>query len=301
MMKRLSIVIVTYNSEKDIYDCLKSIWNNCDIPKDQLEICIVDNSLESDSMFRKLEYLYGQDIMLIHNSHNGGYGQGNNVGIRKASSPIILIMNPDVRIIEPIFDKVLRAFEEDKNLGMYGMKQMLTPTLASTNSFACTTMMSGYISTPLIAICTRFEKYIQRYMYIQGSCFFVRKDVIKSAGLFDEENFMYGEEDDLHFRIREKTRSKIVYNHSLHYLHLTKDRIPDIKYQKKRLQSSLFLNEKKGYKKEKTIRNFLQNTRLLIIRERIRLLFNRGNKDLYRLNTEFYKNQKQLLRNEEKK
>ena len=59
MMKRLSIVIVTYNSEKDIYDCLKSIWNNCDIPKDQLEICIVDNSLESDSMFRKLEYLYG--------------------------------------------------------------------------------------------------------------------------------------------------------------------------------------------------------------------------------------------------
>ena len=299
-MKRLSIVIVTYHSEKDIYECLKSIWDYCDIPKDQLEICIVDNSPESDSMFRELENLYGQDIVLIHNSHNGGYGQGNNVGIRNASSPIIMIMNPDVRLTEPIFNRVLKAFESDGTIGMYGIKQMLTPTQASSNSFACTTMMNGYISTPLIAFCTRYDKYIQRYMYIQGSCFFVRKDIIESAGLYDEDNFMYGEEDDLHFRIRQTTNSKTLYDPSLHYIHLTKDRQPNLEYQKKRLQSSLFLNKKNGYGKAKTIRNYMQNTKLLIIRERIRLSLGKGNEDRYRMYKNFHSYQKQLLEDEKK-
>ena len=37
-MKKLSIIIVTYNSEKDIYDCLDSIYSHCDIPIKELEV-----------------------------------------------------------------------------------------------------------------------------------------------------------------------------------------------------------------------------------------------------------------------
>ena len=51
-MKKLSIIIVTYNSEKDIYDCLDSIYSHCDIPIKELEVIIVDNnSKETDIMF----------------------------------------------------------------------------------------------------------------------------------------------------------------------------------------------------------------------------------------------------------
>ena len=114
-MKRLSIIIVTYNSEKDIYDCMASIKKYADIPMSELEIIIVDNnSKEVDSMFAKLRKLYGEDIILINNTHNGGYGQGNNVGIRRATAPVILIMNPDVRLICPIFRTAIEAFENDK-------------------------------------------------------------------------------------------------------------------------------------------------------------------------------------------
>ena len=118
-MKRLSIIIVTYNSEHDIYDCVSSIMKFSDIPLSEIELIIVDNnSRDTDTMFIKLKELYGNDIVLIKNTHNGGYGQGNNVGIKKATAPVILIMNPDVRLIEPFFKTAVEAFENDSELAM---------------------------------------------------------------------------------------------------------------------------------------------------------------------------------------
>ena len=55
-MKRLSIIIVTYNSEHDIYDCVSSIMKFSDIPLSEIELIIVDNnSRDTDTMFIKLK------------------------------------------------------------------------------------------------------------------------------------------------------------------------------------------------------------------------------------------------------
>ena len=289
MEKKLSVVIVTYKSEKDIFACLQSIWQHCDLTPDELEVIIVDNSPESESMFQRLHEQYGNSLVLIHNSHNGGYGQGNNVGIRRAHAPVVLIMNPDVRLIEPVFMTVLETFEKDPNLSMYGMKQMLSPKVVSSNSFCCTFMMNGYAATFLNALCTRKDLYFSRFMYLQGSCFFIRKEMFEHVGLFDEKIFMYGEEDDVHFRITKQFGYHIVYNAQLHYIHLTGSRQPDINYQKKRLSATIYFNEKNGYGWKKTVRNFKQTYQLLIAREYIRLKLRKGNAPFYRMAVEFYR------------
>ena len=113
-MKRLSVIIVTYHSEHDIYDCLQTVWQYCDIAKEELEVIVVDNTPECEPMFTRLKECYGQAVTLVHNSHNGGYGQGNNVGIRLAAAPVVLIMNPDVRLCEPVFSTAVKAFEDDR-------------------------------------------------------------------------------------------------------------------------------------------------------------------------------------------
>ena len=114
-MKQVSIIIVTYNSEKDIYDCVDSIQSCADIPKEDIELIIVDNcSQEPQPMFKRLRQQWGEDIVLVENTQNGGYGQGNNVGIRRATAPVILIMNPDVRMMGPFLRKPLEAFQHDK-------------------------------------------------------------------------------------------------------------------------------------------------------------------------------------------
>lgn len=281
-MKKISIIIVTYNSEKDIYDCITSIIENSDIPQAEIEIVIVDNnSTNCDTMFNKLKTLWGEDIVLIKNSNNGGYGQGNNMGIRQCSAPVVLIMNPDVRLVCPIFRRAIDLFSKDKNMCILGMKQWLTLEEPSTNSFTCTNRMNGYLSTILSALCTRLDIYIAKYMHFSGSCFFINKAMFEAVGLFDESVFLYGEEEDIHYRLMHRFKDcKMVYDKSLRYLHLTKDRKPDIKYEKMLIDVAVMQNKKKGYCEKKTLKNRQRCINLQIFRERIRIMHGKNDRTL---------------------
>ena len=281
-MKRLSIIIVTYKSEKDIYDCIASIRTWADIPLADIELMVVDNNSPGcDAMFARLKEQWGDDIVLIKNSTNGGYGQGNNVGIRQCAAPVMLIMNPDVRMVEPMFKKVLDAYAADPRLCMYGMKQMLSATEPSSNSFTCTYMMNGYLATVLSALCTRRDIYLQRYMHFSGSCFFIRKDMFEAVGLFDESVFLYGEEDDIHYRLMRRFPScRMRYDKHLHYIHLVKEREPDLAYEKTLVDVAMVQNKKKGYSERTTLTNRLRKLRLLILRLRLLTLMGKGDERL---------------------
>lgn len=295
-MKKISIVIVTYNSEKDIYDCVKSIRNFADIPLNEIELIIVDNNSKNPiPMFENIRKEWGEGVVFIQNKNNGGYGQGNNMGIRASSAPIILIINPDVRLMEPIFKSAIDAFQAKPQLGILGLKQMLTSTIPSSNSFACTYMMNGYIATILSAICTRLDLYIQKYMHISGACFFLNKEKFQEIGMFDESNFLYGEEDDIHHRFHKLIPGiKMIYDKHLHYIHLTKDREPDLEYEKKLIQVAVKQNKKNGYSPIKTLNNRLANVNIELLRERIRLLLGKGDCEQYKL----FKEIKEYLSNE---
>ena len=296
-MKRLSIVIVTYNSEKDIFDCVKSIQKYADIPLSEIEVIVVDNnSRETDIMFAQLQQLYGNDIVLVKNTRNGGYGQGNNIGIRKATAPVILIMNPDVRLMEPVFQTALEAFDGDNRLGMYGMKQMLSGTEPSTNSFCCAYTVNGYLQTFMTSLGNRYDRYMPRYMHFSGSCFFIRKEMFEQAGLFDETIFMYGEEEDIHYRMRKKGFTSMVYNPTLHYIHLTKEREPNLAYEIKLLDVAITQSRKKGCTETRIIKNRLRNNTILLLREKLLVFFGKKDKRQLHLLEDFRKEIKQRLK-----
>ena len=297
-MKRLSIIIVTHNSEKDIYDCIDSIKEYADVPLSEIELIIVDNnSANVDVMFEKLKHQWGDGIVLIKNTHNGGYGQGNNVGIRASSAPVILIMNPDVRPISPFIQKPVKAFEDDGTLVMYGMKQMLTKGKPSTNSFAPTYMMNGYFRSPLAAICTRLDYYIPRCMWFSGSCFYVRKSMFEDVGLFDESIFMYGEEDDIRYRLARKYGYNFKYDKSIKYLHLVFARKPSLEYEKRVVDAIVRLYEKKGVPPKKTLTNLLRNVNMLLFRASLMRILKRNNNVVLDMLTELRSSIKQNIQN----
>ena len=296
-MKRLSIIIVTYNSEKDIFDCISSIKQWSDIPFDELELIIVDNnSRNTDSIFEQLRLLYGNDIVLVKNTHNGGYGQGNNMGIRRATAPVILIMNPDVRMMEPVFKTALDAFDNWKDLSIYGMKQMLSATVPSNNSFCCAYTVNGYLQTIMTSIGNRFDYYLPRYMHFSGSCFFIRKEMFEQVGLFDETIFMYGEEEDIHYRMRKSGFKQMIYNPKLHYIHLTKEREPNLAYETKLLDVAIEHSKKKGYDVSKTIKNRLRNNTILLLREKVLVFLGKKDKRQMNLLKDFRKEINQRLK-----
>ena len=130
-MKRVSLIIVTHNSEKDIFDCVDSVKQYADVPQGEMELVIVDNNSHNpEPMFQRIEEIWGDGVIFIKNTRNEGYGQGNNMGIQASTAPVILIMNPDVKETfykrARIIKEIKRVLEED-----YGYLEVDTPILTT--------------------------------------------------------------------------------------------------------------------------------------------------------------------------
>ena len=94
----LTIVIVTFKSEKVIDNCIKSI-------SDQIKIIIVDNS--NDQNFKDtLEKKY-ENVKCILSSSNLGMGSGNNLGLNNVKTEYALILNPDVILRDNTISEII--------------------------------------------------------------------------------------------------------------------------------------------------------------------------------------------------
>jgi len=218
MNKMLSIVIVTYNSENHIYDCLESIFKFNDIGEG-LEVIISDNFSDNRiEMFEKIKLQFGDKVVLIQNNVNGGYGYGNNRGVNAAQSSRLIIMNPDVRIINPIFSQILNKFNGNKNIGLLGVRftdgsKSLTFKPEYKNLFRLT----------FGSLLIKLGWYKIHQVYFSGSFLILDKISFIQAGLFDENIFMYYEEADVSNRILSVEKETVLAK-DLFVLHLAHGR-----------------------------------------------------------------------------
>lgn len=280
MEKLVSVVIVTYNSGGHIYDCLDRLYSYNDIG-DALEVLVVDNCSKGfDDMKSKILQIYGGRVRVIQNNVNGGYGQGNNVGIRHSTAPYILIMNPDVRICSPIFKSAYEIFKSNMNIAQIGMKQLLAGQKRG-YSFSWKSTIMPYISLPLISITKTLNIFLPKYMYFAGSCFFLRKSTFERIGMFDENIFMYHEEEDIHLRLRQLPNAKLVYwdKGVYEHLHLPSKIVTDNNFVEKRrsLESLKYLYRREGLGEELAYKREIQKNKLMLCREKLLCLIGKGN------------------------
>ncbi len=218
-MKKISVVIVTYNSESDIYACLEALYTYNDIGTD-LEVIVVDNnSKQQEELFVHLRQ-YNKEIVCIPCRENLGYGAGNNIGIKASSAPFVTIMNPDVRLVQPVFRELLEIFENQK-ADLVGMRQYETPHRPG-QSF-----LMLFLSVPNLfvhKICSLLNVYIKSRFCFSGACFAFRKTSLEEFGGFDEKMFLYGEERYIHLQLLRHGRDRIYYAKKLRYLHPVHDR-----------------------------------------------------------------------------
>lgn len=216
-MKKISVVIVTYNSSKDIIACIESINSNNDLGPD-LEIIVVDNQSADVALLKSLLESNFNNVRLIENHINGGYGSGNNIGIKEASAPIILVMNPDVRLFSPIFKKALACFEADEKIGLLGMCQYEALNRLG-NSFL--PIDNSFLNFIRYIWYKKRKKFNSKYLKISGACMFLHKAHFDEIGKFDNRIFMYSEEYDITKRFNLspyviKFCSQIGYIHPVH-------------------------------------------------------------------------------------
>ncbi|WP_038335979.1 MULTISPECIES: glycosyltransferase [Empedobacter] len=217
-MVKISIIIVTYNSRDLIIDCLLSLYKFNDLNKNEIEIIIVDNSNETEHLLlRKLIFdNFNTDPIIIHNPKNGGYGQGNNLGVSIAKGNVICIMNPDVRLLEPLFVPTLKHFENNK-IASVGYKQ-ITGGL-DFSFFQRPEFFVPFYSSIKVRHLNNKDVFHEKKYYLSGAFVFFRKSDFEVIGKYDERMFMYFEEPDMAKRINNIGKISI-FDSSKKYLHL---------------------------------------------------------------------------------
>lgn len=192
----ISLIIVAYKNQNLVEDCLTSIYKFNDI-EESLEVIVVDNSPDDQRLDDSLKTKF-PDIKLIKNE-NFGFGQGNNVGVKESIGKYLFFLNPDTMLIEPIFCYAYNKLERDSSIAMLGF-QLVDINRKKNHSFF--PMISiGVFGTVIYKSMVFLGLYFEPLMFISGANMFMPRSVFYEIGMFDENIFMYGEEQDLTHRI----------------------------------------------------------------------------------------------------
>lgn len=211
-MKHINCVIVNYNDADKTselvqliqgYDCLQNI-------------VVVDNASTDDSL-EQLKGLAGDKVIILEAQTNGGYGAGNNYGVRysieKTGADYIIIANPDVVFSEACVKKLAKVLDEYPDVGVTAAA-MADPQYKSKPSgwrlhgFLGELLSMGPVSRRLFWNLLEYPKaYFTRQPLVavdvvHGSMLMVRGSAFLACGGYDEGMFLYQEEAVLGQRMK---------------------------------------------------------------------------------------------------
>ncbi|MDQ3111066.1 MAG: glycosyltransferase [Bacteroidota bacterium] len=208
---KLSIIIVNYNVEHFLEQCLHSVRRAT--KNVSSEIFVVDNNSVDGSV--KMVQEKFPEAWLIPNKENLGFSKANNQAMRLAKGEYFLLLNPDTVVEETTFDKVIAFMDAHPDAGGLGVQMidgkgdflpeskrgLPTPAVAFYKMF-------GF--SKLFPKSKKFGRYHLGYLdkdatheveILSGAFMLMRKETLDKVGLLDEEYFMYGEDIDLSYRI----------------------------------------------------------------------------------------------------
>lgn len=197
-------------------------------------VVVVDNCSTDHSM-AILSKLKSSRVHIIRSERNGGYGYGNNFGIKYAYEKLdathVLVMNPDVIVTEECIQAMKHVFRGVDRCALISATVMNPEGKEQFSSWRLMGLMGDLLDTGLI---TRrlFKRWLNnppkdwrgrticRVDAVPGSLFMADCRALMDCGLYDEQVFLYYEEKILGFKLREKGyKTLLLLNHSYIHMH----------------------------------------------------------------------------------
>ena len=169
-----TIVIVTFKSEKIVETCLNSI-------EQKYSVIIVENSRDS-SFKKKIESKFS-NVKCYLTGSNIGMGSANNIGIKLAKTNYVLILNPDVKLMQ---NTIINLTSEIELINNFAIAAPMEITDLKKKNY-------GFINNNHSKINNRPFKVD----YVDGFAMLINKSRFKKNIFFDENIFMYLENNDL--------------------------------------------------------------------------------------------------------
>lgn len=209
----LSIVIVNFNTKKLTTDAIHSVYQSK--TNYSFEILLVDNN-SSDGSVEAIRQEFPQ-VICIENKENVGFSKANNQAIKNAKGRYILLLNSDTIIHEETIQVMIDFMEAHPLVGASGCKVVLPDgslDKACRRGFPSPAASFYHFSglAKIFPNSASFNQYQLGHLdpnkdypvdCLVGAFMLLRSEVIEQVGLLDEEFFMYGEDIDWCYRIKE--------------------------------------------------------------------------------------------------
>ncbi|MBN2482531.1 MAG: glycosyltransferase [Bacteroidales bacterium] len=209
----LSVIIVSYNVKHFLEQCLNAVIRSADTIR--TEIIVVDNN-SVDGSVQMVREKFPQ-VFLIANHSNNGFAKANNQGIVISRGKYVLLVNPDTVVQEDTFLKCIEFMESHPEAGSLGVKMIdgkgrFLPESKRAFPAPEVAFYKIFGFSALFPRSRKFGRYSLGYLdresvhevdVISGAFMFIRRTALDKSGLLDEDFFMYGEDIDLSYRIKE--------------------------------------------------------------------------------------------------
>lgn len=197
-MNKVTVIIVTYNSEKTIIDCLKSIYRQkyCDFKTKIVDNNSTDQTVSfAETVSKRLEH----PLKIINLFENIGFAEGNNKAFNGETSEYIALVNPDMIINEIWLEELVCAMYSNVSIGICASKIVVH------NTAIIDTAGDGYSKTLKGFKCGEgFDVPLFDFKQnVFGACAgaaLYRREMLEEIGFFDEDFFLIHEDTDLNFR-----------------------------------------------------------------------------------------------------
>ncbi|MCK9197471.1 MAG: glycosyltransferase family 2 protein [Syntrophales bacterium] len=185
----LSVIVVSYNTADLIGPCLASVIDQTVGDK---EIFVVDNASPDGSAAMIADSF--PDVHLIANKENRGFSVANNQAIAQCRGRHVFFLNPDTVLKEDCLSTSLSYLGAHPEIGLAGL-HILNPDGTDQDSVSYRYLSQRYTSGEL-------SNLPGDIACVLGAAMIAPREAIISVGGFDEDYFLYGEDEDLCLRIR---------------------------------------------------------------------------------------------------
>jgi N-acetylglucosaminyl-diphospho-decaprenol L-rhamnosyltransferase len=202
-------VIVNYNAGSALAACVASILSQEPCP----EIVVVDNA-STDGSLAELGRLH-PGVRVVHAGGNLGYARAANLGIAATAAPIVAVLNPDTVLAPKAGRPLLERLAAEPEVGAAG------PQLRNTDgsvypSARRVPSVADAVGHGLLFFVWRDNPFTRRYReidadptrprdvdWVSGAAVWLRREALDDVGGWDERYFMYVEDVDLCWRLRQ--------------------------------------------------------------------------------------------------
>ena len=209
-MKKLTVVVVNYNAQEYLEECLQSIQE--ETREAGYQMVVVDNASQGPDL-PPLRAKH-PSLHLLLNKTNLGFATACNQGLRAHPADFYLLLNPDCRILDGAIDKSLGFLESHPQVGIVGCRvnnpdgslQLACRRSIPRPSIALYRILKLSLLFPRSR---KFARYNLSYLddgetheveAVSGSFLMFRHQVLRDIGYLDESFFLYGEDLDFCYR-----------------------------------------------------------------------------------------------------